>query len=60
MGKKFWIQGAIKKKGGLHRALNILEGKQIPEKKIEKASHAEGHLGKMARLAKTLSHLRGR
>jgi hypothetical protein len=52
-----WIQEATKNKGGLHRALGIPEGKKIPAKTLEKASHAPGKLGKQARLAQTLKRL---
>jgi hypothetical protein len=53
MSKK-WIQEAIKHKGALREELHVPEGKNIPEKKLEKASHAKGKLGQRARLAKTL------
>ena len=56
--KKKWIQGAIKKKGALHEELHVPKGKKIPEKKLEKATHAKGKEGKRARLAVTLSKLR--
>jgi hypothetical protein len=57
MAKK-WIQDAIKKPGALHEELHVPKGKKIPEKKLEKAEHAKGKLGKRARLAETLKHLR--
>lgn len=56
---KMWISKAIKHPGGLHRALGVPEGKKIPASKINAASHAGGHLGKMANLAKTLKHMHG-
>jgi hypothetical protein len=52
-----WIAGATKNKGGLHRALHIPEGEKIPAKKVAKAAHASGKLGKEARLAQTLGKL---
>lgn len=54
-----WIQGAIKRPGALHRALNVPEGQKIPEKKIEKATHSgDLRLAREARLAETLKHMR--
>lgn len=57
MAKK-WIQKAIKHKGALHKELHVPMGKKIPAKKLAKATHAKGTLGKRARLAETLSKLR--
>jgi hypothetical protein len=57
MAKK-WIKGAIKHPGALHKEMGIPEGKKIPEKKLAKAAHARGKLGKRARLAETLKGLR--
>lgn len=54
MSDKKWISGAIKHPGALHRELGIPAGKKIPEKTLEKASHAGGKLGQRARLAQTL------
>ena len=54
-----WIQGAIKRPGALHRALDVPEGQKIPEKKIEKAEHSSNdRLRREAVLAETLKHLR--
>ena len=54
-----WIQGAIKRPGALHRALDVPEGQKIPEKKIERAEHSSNErLRREANLAETLSHLR--
>ncbi len=54
-----WIQGAIKRPGALHRALNVPEGEKIPEKKIEKAEHSSNErLRREANLAMTLKSLR--
>lgn len=61
MPKEKWIQEALSKKGSkgkLHRKLGVKQGEKIPEKKLEKAEHAKGALGKEARLAKTLKGLR--
>jgi hypothetical protein len=56
--KKKWIQNAIKKEGALHKSLKVKKGEKIPEKKLEKASHKGGKLGKRARLAMTLRKLK--
>jgi hypothetical protein len=53
MAKK-WIQGAIKKKGALHKELGIPETKKIPAKKLAAAAKKPGKEGKRARLAETL------
>ncbi|CAB4132565.1 hypothetical protein UFOVP255_30 [uncultured Caudovirales phage] len=58
MADKKWIQKAISKPGALHRQLHVKMGENIPEKKLEKASHASGKIGKRARLAETLKGLR--
>lgn len=52
-----WIAGAIKHPGALHKELGVPQGKKIPKKKLEKAAHAKGKLGKRARLAETLEKL---
>lgn len=39
-----WIAEAMAKpgaKGGLHRSLGIAEGKKIPEKRLEAATHSK-------------------
>jgi hypothetical protein len=47
------------RKGGLHRALGIPEGTEIPKEKIEEATHSENeHLAHMARFAQTMSHFK--
>jgi hypothetical protein len=52
---KKWIQGAIEHPGALHKTLGISEGKRIPEKKLEKATHSRNALTrKRANLAETL------
>lgn len=53
--KKNWIKGAVKNKGGLHRSLNVPEGKKIPAKKLAKAEKSSNpKIRKQANLAKTL------
>jgi hypothetical protein len=59
-GNPKWIQGAIKHKGALRKELHVKEGHKIPEKKLEKAAHSEGIMGKRARLAETLRKLHKR
>lgn len=54
-----WIKGAISKPGALHEQLGVPKGKKIPAKKLAKAAKAPGKLGQRARLAKTLSALKG-
>ena len=50
-----WIQSAIKHPGSLRQELHTPEGKPIPEKKLEKASHSSNPtLRRRAALAKTL------
>ena len=53
-----WIQKAIKHPGALHKKLKVPEGKKIPEKKLKAAEKKGGKLGKEARFAETLKHLR--
>ena len=54
-----WIKGAIKHPGKLHRELGVPEGKKIPAKKLEKASHSKNTtLRREANLAETLKKLR--
>ena len=55
---KNWIKGAIKHPGALHKSLGVSSGKKIPAGKIAKAAKKGGTLGRRARLAQTLSHLR--
>jgi hypothetical protein len=53
-----WIAGAIKHRGGLHRALHVPEGEKIPAKKLAKASHSENpRIRRMVGLAKTLKKM---
>jgi hypothetical protein len=54
---KNWIAGAIKKKGALHKELNVPMDKKIPSAKLKQATKAKGKLGKRARLAETLKKL---
>jgi len=56
-----WIAGAIKHKGALHKELGVPEGKKIPAKKLEKATHSDNPtLAKRANLAETLRKLHKR
>ena len=51
---KKWIQSAHLNKGGLHRALNIPEGQNIPMDKMKEAAQSnDEHLARMARFAMT-------
>lgn len=52
-----WIQGAIKKKGALHKELGVPAGKKIPAKKLDAAAKKGGKLGQRARLAETLKKM---
>lgn len=36
-----WMQGAVKNPGALHRELGVPAGKNIPAKKLEKATHSK-------------------
>jgi hypothetical protein len=48
-------KAASHNKGGLHRALGVPEGQNIPEHMLTKATHSSsGHVRKMANFAKTL------
>ncbi len=50
-----WIKGAIKHPGSLHKALDVPQDKNIPAKKLEKATHSDNpKIAKKANLAKTL------
>lgn len=43
------------RKGGLHRALDVPEGENIPADKIQKAQHSDNHhLAHMANMAHTM------
>lgn len=56
---KKWIQEAVKNKGSLRKSLHVKEGKNIPEKKLDKATHSKNaKTRKRAVLAKTLRKLR--
>lgn len=54
---KKWIQKAEIKKGGLHKALHVPEGKKIPYAKKVAAAKKGGKLGEMGRLALTFSKI---
>jgi hypothetical protein len=52
---KKWIQKAIKKPGALRKKLDVKKGKDIPEKKLDKALKSKNPTTrKQANLAKTL------
>lgn len=56
--KGHWIAKATENKGALHRALHVPEGKDIPERKLEKAEHSKSEvMRKRANLAATLKSL---
>lgn len=47
------------RRGGLHRALGVLEGESIPKEKLEKAKNSESeHVRHMANFASTMSHFK--
>ena len=54
-----WIAGAVKNKGGLHRALGIPQGKKIPKKKLAVKSTDSTKMKRMKNLAKTLMKMHG-
>ena len=57
-GKKNWIAGATKNKGGLHKSLGVPADKPIPAGKLAKATHSSNpKIKKQANLAKTLKGL---
>jgi len=55
---KQWIQKANLKKGALHKALGIPEGKKIPWDRLVAAAKKKGKLGRMARLAMTFRKMK--
>lgn len=55
--KKFWIAGAIKKPGALHKDLDVPKGKKISASKLKKAVKKGGIEEKRANLAMTLKKL---
>ena len=56
---KDWMKGAVKHPGALHRALDVPEGKKIPEKKLEKAENSKNpKIRKEAQLAETFAKYR--
>lgn len=59
MAPKQWISKAISKPGALHKQLGVAQGKKIPAGKLAAAAKKGGKLGKRARLAQTLMHLKG-
>lgn len=58
---KNWISKAIEHPGSLRKSLHVPEGKNIPAKKLEKASNSDNPtLAKRANLAMTLKKLHKR
>jgi len=58
---KYSVKDAIKHPGKLHRELGVPEGKKIPAKKLDKATHSKNPtIRKEANLAETLKKLRHR
>lgn len=53
MPEKKWIQKAGIKKGALHEALGVPQGKKIPAGKLAAAAKQGGKVGREARLAQT-------
>ncbi len=54
-----WIQGAIKQPGSLRDELHAPVGKDISQKKLQKAEHSQNrHVAKQAHLAEELEHFR--
>lgn len=58
LGKKKWVQEAVKNKGGLHESLGVAKGKKIPVARIQAASKKGGKVGRQARLALTLRKMK--
>lgn len=55
VGKKNWIDSAVKKPGALHKSLGVPMGEKIPAAKIDKAANSDNPtLARRANLAKTL------
>lgn len=57
MAGKYFIQGAIKHPGALHRSLDVPQGKKIPVSAIRAAAKRPGKVGQRARFAITLRRL---
>lgn len=56
-----WIEHAHMNKGGLHRALGVPEGDDIPKKRVLKAEHSDNpHLAKRAQAAENMAKLHKR
>lgn len=56
---KNWIQKSINKPGSLRKTLGVKQGENIPESKLEKATHSKNEkTRKRAQLAKTLKGLK--
>lgn len=55
-----WIQGAVKRPGALHEALNVPQGQKIPPEKLKIKPGDSPRLKRQKNLARTLSKLRKR
>ena len=51
----YWIAGAIRRPGQLHRDLGVPLGQRIPKGAIAAAAKRKGKVGQRARLAQTLA-----
>ncbi len=60
--KKDWLHEAVvKKPGALRKSLHVPKGENIPEKKLEKATHSKSpKMRSRAVLAQTLRKLRNK
>lgn len=55
---KHWIQRAIKHPGSLRKSLHVKKGHKIPYAKLRAAAKRGGKMGRRARLALTLRHMK--
>jgi len=61
MAGKYWIKGAIKRPGALHRALRVPRRKKIPKSKLKVKKSDTTRMKRMKNLARTLARFhRGR
>lgn len=57
--ENYWMKGAVKRPGALHRNLRIPMDKKIPSRVLEKATHSKSPtIRKEAVLAKTFKNAR--
>ena len=54
---KYWIKGAIKKRGSLRKTAGVKKGQKIPMSTLNRLAKKKGKTGRRARLAKTLRGL---